>query len=326
MSKRKQRLTIWDLGRLETTPLKREDSVGTLKQYRERLAREEQQAEAAKQSLLDAATAETSRLMRECLSVSAEEMTRFWSQAIDQLKTRLHDSRAFDELFLEKDSADVDSNETYDKVYAFLNDMPWLESEDERRFSLYVAVQVLNDVVVNPESLKVMFDRCLSLGIFKGNVPVETPAPTRPVQKEEPVQLSTMQDLMNVDAETRDGQRRARNIADELYIEEFLPIATEWVSSLQENFNFSPTSEDMVRVSEWIQRNNRSRIDPRTYDEARRWMVSAGYWPETYLTNLERFHREIESVDTSRMTHEQRRSLTLRERHARQADLARFGR
>ena len=43
-------------------------------------------------------------------------------------------------------------------------------------------------------------------------------------------------------------------------------------------------------------------------------------------SNKDYFHREIESVDTSRMTHEQRRSLTLRERHARQADLARFGR
>jgi hypothetical protein len=194
--------SVFDLGRVPVTEVKREESVGTLKQYRERLAREEQEKAARMQSAIEQTQAEMSRTMQECLETSAPLKAQFWSQPIDKLKTRLRDEDAFDELFLEKSDDDVDSNEIYDRVMAFCNDIPTLEAEDERRFNLYVACQVLNDVVVNDQSLKMMFDRCLSLGLFKGIAEPTIPTPTRrPVQQEEP-RRESLEDFESIDTTT----------------------------------------------------------------------------------------------------------------------------
>jgi hypothetical protein len=322
---KKARLSIYDLGRIPVSEVKREESVGTLKQYREKLAREEAESSARLQSAIAEQQAEASRTIRECLSTSAPLKARFWSQPLDRLKVSLNAPDSFDELFLEKDSADVDSNEVYDRVMAFLTDMPSLEAEDERRFSLYVACQVLNDVIIDDESLKVMFDRCLSsLGIFKGNAELQRPAIQKP--KPRAAEPEPRESLDDMDTSTRDGLRRAQNLAENLYVEEMIPIATSWVTSIQKHYGFSPTAEDMRRVSDWIERNNLNRLAHSTYDAARRWLVASGYWPESCLTETEKFNLSLEAIDTSRLTVAQRNELNRREQAAREADAARFSR
>lgn len=316
--------SVFDLGRVPVTEVKREESVGTLKQYRERLAREEQEKAARMQSAIAEKQAEASRTIAECLSTSAPLKAKFWSQPLERLKVSLKDEDAFDELFLQKDSADVDSNEVYDRVMTFLTDMPSLDPEDERRFSLYVACQVLNDVVVESESLKVMFDRCLLLGIFKGTAELQRPATPKP-RAIEPEPRESLDDFESIDTTSRDGSRRAKNLAENLYVEEMLPIATAWVTSIQKHYGFSPTPECLRRVSDWIERNNLNRLAPQTYDAARRWLVASGYWPESCLTETEKFNLSLESIDTSRLTVAQRNDLNRKEQAARAADLAKYG-
>ena len=322
---KKRRLTVQDLGRIPVTEVAREESVGTLKQYRERLAREEKESADRLQNAIAEKQVENSRIVKECLEVSAPLKKQFWSQPLDRLKVSLKDEEAFDELFLQKDAADVDSNEVYDRVMLFLTDMPDLADEDERRFSLYVACQVLNDVIVNSESLKVMFDRCLLLGIFKGTAELQRPAIQTPKPVEQP-RRESLDDFELIDTTTtRDGSRRAKNLAENLYVEEFIPIATAWVTSIQKHYGFSPTSEDMRRVSMWISKNNLNRLAPVTYDAARRWLVASGFWPESCLTETEKFNLSLESIDTSRLTVAQRNDLNRKEQAARAADLAKYG-
>jgi hypothetical protein len=298
--------------------------VGSLRQYRERIAREDAESAARLQSAIAEQQAEASRTIRECLTTSAPLKKRFWSQPLDRLKVSLHDSDAFDELFLQKDSADVDSNEVYDKVMAFLTNIPALEMEDERRFSLYVACQVLNDVIVDDESLKVMFDRCLSLGIFKGDADFQRPVQTPKPRAAEPEPRESLDDMDAIDTSTREGLRRAQNLAENLYVEEMLPIASAWVTSIQKHYGFSPTADDMRRVSNWIAKNNLNRLAPQTYDAARRWLVASGFWPDGCLTETEKFNLSLENLDTTRLTPQQRNDLNRREMAARAADAARF--
>jgi hypothetical protein len=322
MKKRFRARNVFDLSHIPVTEVKREQSVGTLAQYRERLKREEAIAAARLQSAIAEQQAEASRTIRECLSTSAPLKARFWSQPLDRLKVSLNNEDAFDELFLPKDSADVDSNEVYDRVMTFLTNMPSLEAEDERRFSLYVACQVLNDVVIDDEGLKVMFDRCLSgLGIFKGIAELQRPAIQTPKSVEQPHRES----LDDIDTSTRDGLRRAQNFAENLHVAEMIPIATAWVESIQKHYGFSPTSEDLRRVSNWIERNNLSRLDHRTYDAARRWLVASGFWPDGCLMETEKFNLSLETIDTSRLTVAQRNDLNRREQAARASDAARYG-
>jgi hypothetical protein len=328
--RKKQKIGIFDIGRLPVVPVKYADAekpTTTLAAFRADEARREAESAARLQSAIAEQQAQASRTIKACLETSAPLKARFWSQPLDRLKVSLNDEDAYDELFLRKDSADVDSNEIYDKVMAFVTNVPSLESDDERRFSLYVACQVLNDVVVDDESLKVMFDRCLSLGIFNGDADfqrpiVQTPKP-RAVEPEP--QRESLDDMDTIDTSTRDGLRRAQNLAENLYVEEMLPIATQWVTSIQKHYGFSPTSEDMRRVSDWIAKNNLNRLAPQTYDAARRWLVASGFWPEGCLTEIEKYNRDLEQVDLTRITHEQKQMLRRREMQARESDLARYG-
>jgi len=307
-------------------PIKGEYGVGHAWEYRDRLKREEQESAARLQNAIAEKQAEASRTIKECLETSAPLKKRFWSQPLDRLKVSLNDEEAFDELFLEKNEADVDSNEIYDKVMAFLTNFPSLEAEDERRFSLYVACQVLNDVVVNDESLKVMFDRCLiSLGIFKGDAEPQRAVQTRKPHAVEPEPRESLEDFESIDTTTtREGSRRAKNLAENLYVAEMLPIATAWVESIQKHYGFSPTPDDMKRVSNWIERNNLNRLAPQTYDAARRWMVASGYWSESVLMEEEKFRLALEKIDLSRLTVQQRNELNRREQAARESDARRF--
>jgi hypothetical protein len=329
--RKKQKIGIFDIGRLESTPvaLPQGDAapVGTLKQYREKLAREEAESAARLQSAIAEQQAQASRTIKACLETSAPLKARFWSQPLDRLKVSLNDEDAYDELFLQKDSTDVDSNEIFDRVMAFVTNVPSLEMEDERRFSLYVACQVLNDVVVNDESLTVMFDRCVTLGIFKGrDVDFLRPVQPKPRAVQPEPQRESLDDFESIDTSSRDGSRRAKNLAENLYIEEFLPLARQWVQSLEKHYGFTPSSEDMRRVSDFIAKRNLSRLAPATYDAARIFMCDAGYWnADKCLTETEKYLKYVESVDLTRITHEQKQMLRRREMQARESDLARYG-
>jgi len=332
MSKRKQKLSIYDLGRIPVTEVAREESVGTLKQYRERLARENKESADRLQNAIAEKQAEGSRIMKECLEVSAPLKKKFWLKPLGQLKACLKDEEAFDELFLEKTTEDVDSNAVYDIVQAFLDNVPsltgWsLDDQSHRRFNLYVACQVLNDVVITPESLLVMMNRCLSLGIFEGHSSFDEALaprvqPRRVVPVEEP--RESLEDFESIDTTSRDGSRRATNLAENLYVTEMIPVATAWVESIQKFYGFSPDSDTLRRVSDWIERNNLNRLAPQTYDAARRFLVSSGYWPESCLMETEKFNLSLEAIDTSRLTVAQRNDLNRRELQAREADAARF--
>lgn len=100
----------------------------------------------------------------------------------------------------------------------------------------------------------------------------------------------------------------------------------KWCDSLETNFGLRPTMEDISGpIQDWFTRNNKSWVDYDAYNQCRRYMVSVGRWPETCLTEVEKFNLSAEACDTSRMTHEERRTFNIRAKMAEDADRARFG-
>jgi hypothetical protein len=341
--KRKQKLTIWDLGRIERTPvaLPQGDAapVGTLKQYREREQARETQETAARQAEIERVQKESSRLMAECLSVSAPLQSKFWSSSFENIKAHLHDDDVFDNLFLPTSEDTVDSNAIYDSVQQFLDGVIFeqgysLGDTSRRRFGLYVASQVNAGVIVDSASLAVMFERCFSLSIFKNDdaefvehfrtkTPTKQPRVERPV--EQPRQV-TYADLESVDESTREGKREANRISEKLYEQQAGPILHKWCDSLEANFGFRPTMEDISGpIQDWFTRNNKSWVDYDAYNFCRRHLVSIGRWPESCLTEMEKFTLSLEACDLAHLTHEQRRTIAIREKLAKEADIKRFG-
>jgi hypothetical protein len=341
---RKKRIGLFDLGSLPLTPiaLPQGDAapVGTLKQFREREQAREKQEAATREAEITRVQADSSRLLAECLSVSAPTMTKFWSQSLDRIKPRLHDEHVWDNLFLEVSEEAVDSNAVYDAIQAFLDGEVFTQGYSlgdisRRRFGLYVASQVNAGVVVNPASLAVMFKRCFDLNIFAGDgdsefvehfraeTPVDQPRVEPPV--EQPRQV-TYADLEAVNESTREGQREARRISERLYEQQAGPLLHEWCNHLEANFGFRPTSEDISGpIQNWMDRNNKSWLSRKALDEVKRYMCSSGRWPESCLTEMEKFTRDLEACDLAHLSHEQRRTIAIREKLAKESDLKRFG-
>jgi hypothetical protein len=338
--KRKQKLTIWDLGRIERTPVAQPtgDAVpaGTLSQYRRRLASEEEEARIA---------AEHKQIVQAEQATIAERnspLTRavafFWSQPLQDIRTNLSDDvydngaklvpvDAFGEYetgprnAVEEDAAFADFNTALTSqgctLYrgGFLRLQGYLES-------LAAARGVSLSSVAN---YKTALDRLVSLDCFEGPHELEGyPPATKKVKQPEEPRRATMDDLLNVDESTRAGRREAQRISEELYFIERQPMVRAWFASLAKNFGIEVTHADAERCKSWFERNNKSFLNPHHFNECRLWNARAGYWPDA-LTSVERVNDEIEKADLTRMGFDERRILSNKKRAAQEEDRAKFG-
>jgi hypothetical protein len=341
MSKRNRNVTtVWDLGRLEKTPvaLPTGDAVpvGTLKQYRERLSREEQEA---------AAKAEQERFSREerariaeLSSPATRAVAFFWSQPIQEIQTNISADVYDNGISL----VPVDTFGVYesgprnagkeDAAFAEFNAV--LTSQGTTLYrggflrlqgyleSLAAARGVSLSSVAN---YKTALDRLVSLNCFEGPHELEGyPPATKKVEQPEEPRRATMDDLLNIDESTRAGRREAQRISEELYFIERQPMVRAWFASLAKNFGIEVTHADAERCKSWFERNNKSFLNPHHFNECRLWNARAGYWPHA-KTAVETVNDEIEQADLTRMTFDERRILSHKKRAAQEEDRAKFG-
>jgi hypothetical protein len=142
-----------------------------------------------------------------------------------------------------------------------------------------------------------LFDYMLDLGALGAEV-------TPPRKPEPPAPRVTLDDLEN---ET--DERKSKRLANEIYYDERQPTVRAWYASLMDNFGFAISADDIKRCKTWFERNGKSFLDLRHYDECRRWNVSAGYWPETMLAEDERLSRDLDAIDTANMSFDQKQEL-----------------
>lgn len=114
----------------------------------------------------------------------------------------------------------------------------------------------------------------------------------------EPAPVPTMKDLMTADVGTQEGQRQARQIADDLYEQEVLPIYAEWRDFLYRTYSYVLTREDADLIEQWFQRTQSSRIDRRSYDAVRKhFVLNLHRWPMSMLSAEEQALIAIENVE-----------------------------
>lgn len=339
--KRKQKLTLWDLGRIERTPVAQPtgDAVpaGTLSQYRRRLASEEEEARIA---------AEHKQIVQAEQATIAERnspLTRavafFWSQPLQEIRTNLSDDvydngaklvpvDAFGEYetgprnAVEEHAAFADFNTALTSqgctLYrgGFVRLQMYLES-------LAATRGVSLSSVAN---YKTALDRLVSLNCFEGPHELEgyPPAAKKVEQPEAVRQQVTYETLEAVDESTKAGRLQSQRISEELYFLERQPMVRAFFDSLARNFGITVTHADAERCKAWFLRNNKSFLNPNHFNECRRWNARAGYWKNA-LTAVERVNDEIEKVGLSTMTFDERRILSNKKRAAQEEDRAKFG-
>lgn len=340
MSKKFRAKRVIDLLHIPVTPVvikvePQHMSVPPLPQYRKQLAREEEAARiAAEQSRLNR---EEQARIDELSSPATRAVAFFWSQPLQEIRTNGASLSPVD-LFGAYEIGPRDASAEFDAQITFLENLRsagcTLYSLGGVRLKAYMESLAYHRCVslASVSNWALAAERLHSLGAFPlGELEGYKPQTSQTVVEQprvEPVEQPrkmTVDDLLACD-DTREGQRRAREISNTLWIEEWLPLAVDWTTSLQTHFGFTPTPDDLKKVSNWIEQNNLNRLDPRTYDAARRWMASqaGGYWTSA-LTSVEIHQREIEGADTSQMTVEQRRQWKVRAQQARESDIRRFG-
>jgi hypothetical protein len=134
------------------------------------------------------------------------------------------------------------------------------------------------------------------------HVEVQAPAPT-------------LADIEATNTDSTEGRRKALAIVEELATSDAVNIYRMWLDSLAQNFNFVPDDNQNKKICDWILRNGKSWLSHRTYDEARRWAVSAYVFPEfsssgkSLLTNDEILCRDLETVPLGTLGYDERSRL-----------------
>ena len=132
---------------------------------------------------------------------------------------------------------------------------------------------------------EVGFDESLRIAV------APTPAP-------EPAPEPNIESLLATDAGTVEGRRAAHQIADSLYENEVVPLYSEWVDFIYQTYNHVVSRIDADKIEAWFQKTQKSRLDRRSWDEVRKYLVlTLNHWPMSMLSAEEQALIAIENVE-----------------------------
>jgi hypothetical protein len=242
----------------------------------------------------------------------AAKMTRaFWSQDLRHLATLINagsfepDHGITFPSTTEKQGGDRGRAEFEEFVHVTLQKSGLiLSGAGEQRLTLYTVAQAMsqNAALANPETWRTAFDRLYQLGCFdeaKGEIGYDesqrVPDPVAPVVVPEP----TMADLESIPTHTLEGAAKAREIVSKaVFGDEARSVFQEFVAHVSKTFGHDLTPDEQFEIVSWFQKNNKSFLDRRAYDQAKVNLIRRNILPESLLTADEKLQMAIESSDT----------------------------
>lgn len=299
-----QRIGLLDLGRLPVTPVENKSGYESRTDF---YAREKREAEERAMAPVLAVQAETEKAMRKLNKYIAQKWSASILELLDALNSK--DPAAVDSLLPVEQgpctkeaaqSAGAKWEQNFaSSPYAFIGD-------GHKRMILYVLFAIANGYKMDTvEAFQAAFDRLLALNAFAPDELTydqsKAPAETTPAKK-----LSEREQLEN-----------------DMWMEA-APLYRAWLDSLYSGFKgFVPQQADLEYLfgtdtnsrdpqkRGWIWRSNLSPLSHQTYDKARRHMVATGRWPESLLTEDEKFAQQLEKMPVAldRLPHDDRFTL-----------------
>jgi hypothetical protein len=320
MRKLRRVTRIQDVNALPVTPAPVRNSTVAGVPARETLAsftreynRAEQERQAAEQRRIEAAQRERedelARPLREAVKESSRKLTMFWNKPLSVIRDFGVDLSPIDMIgdYIIMSEANVwDSQLDVRAHKQFKADLEsrgcTLSSDGWDRLGGFLEAlrfhrQISLAVVANWQQA---LDRLVSLGVFQpGEISgYQVPQPaTEPAVRHERNDAPTMADLLAIDAGTQEGQRAARQIGDDLYVQEMLPLYREWIDLIRTAFGHVVTRKDADLINAWFAQNNKSWLRHESYNECRRYLVSIHHWPDSMLTPEEKALTAIESLE-----------------------------
>jgi hypothetical protein len=249
--------------------------------------------------------------MKEVLDTAKPAMSKFWSGDLNKIKARVADEAVYDCLFLPTKEYDgSEKRAVYDVLQRFIDDTVFqhgytLSQTSRSRLGLYVASQVKAGVVIDEETLGVIFRRTCELNIYANDDGTEfndnalRPEPkvkqpvAKPVESTEP----TFDELLaTTSGETREGRAKLREAAfREMVNGEYHATWSAFEASLYENFGgFVLTPKQRQAFYDTMIRRGMNFHRPKDYDRVRIALTQSGDLPPGLLYPQERLEFEME--------------------------------
>jgi hypothetical protein len=294
--RKKQALTPWSLGSIPITPVETKNPVAPedSKTLLARLQREEEEAKRNADPIFQAEQS-LNKTMRELRKLSIE----FWSRPVNVIGREYQTESARDMTFSVEattaqytlDDAKAAFNTWFATTFA-KSGYELTEVGGQRLVRFGLAQAKFGADMSNASAWQAAFEHLKdNLKAFQTGDFAEV---ARPVQA--PAPRASLNDIekLNIGG-NEDDARKAKRLAQELMYAQGSPLHQAWMESLYQNFNFVPSNADLQYIyNELFPRNNWSYVDQRSFDRARRHMVSIGRWPEPLLTADEKMARDIE--------------------------------
>jgi hypothetical protein len=310
---RKKKIGLYDIGRVPVTEVGNKSGYESNKELSARLRREEQEELAKKQRAIEAADP-----TRQAERAYVDAMTELAIKTRDRLKKLYrdvptiedyirHDLEALiDDIGLPTQNPPVTMAEFEERLRAFVEGLSGVtfSSDAARKFELYAWVGCRQGTVIDNSTLQAMLERCESLGIG-----VTLPKAQRPVT---PEPTPTVADIEGMDTNTRENRAAVRELVRHLASEEQVPLRDEWIQHLVDKFNFYITQEQWDWCYQWLKRNNKNRLDPRSFEACRRAAVANFVFPDRCLDDVDRANLEIEALPTATMSFSEKQKLARR--------------
>jgi len=305
---------VQDLGRIQVTPSKQTEGYETRKEYFDRIAREEREQKAAEQKRIDDALMVPVRATEQELREAAREQSRklalFWGRPLSTIASFPIDLCPVDIVgSYPTQTGPKDAKADAAAFRAFKDKLSsrgvTLSDEGWSRLGSYLSALNYHRQVslADAKSWELAFARLYNdLGIFQatgevqGELREEQP---QPAARQEHNDAPTMKTLLAVDAGTQEGQRAARQIADDLYATEARPLVLQWERLLKSVFGYTVTPEDRKLIVNWFTTNNKSWLRHESFNECRRFFVATSRWPDSMLTPEEKALTAIENLPRS---------------------------
>lgn len=251
---------------------------------------------------------EINRPLREAAREQSERLAKFWSRPLPVISSFGLDLCPVDPIgdYVMGESANVwDSQLDVRAHKQFKADLEsrgcTLSSDGWNRLGGFLeALRFHRQVsLASVANWRQALERLVSLGVFQpGEISgYQPPQPvTEPAARHEHNDALTMKDLLAVDAGTQEGQRAARQIADDLYATEAAGLYQQWIDHIREHFGYSVTRKDATLIAEWFASNNKSWLQFDNFNQVKRYLVSIHHWPESMLTREEKAILDIENL------------------------------
>jgi hypothetical protein len=281
-----------------------------LREYRKRY-------DAAQKELAEAPIKKAEAELTQTIRELDKHARCFWPQSIEAIIPRLYTEASQD--FGLSGVPDATEQNTPDDLKAaiaswFDRVLPtmaygFVNENAAQKFGYYLSAAAYHmKDVRSPAAITACFLRLVEIEAFKPGELSFDPSKA-PRKQPAPAPKPTLADIEKLSAESTEGRRKVLAIVEDLASSQAADMASQWLLSLKTNFNFVPNDDQIKQIVGWFQKNGKNWLSPRSYDEARRWAVSAYIFPENLLTSDEALCKSLEAIPLGTLGYDERTRL-----------------